>query len=260
MPKIIASVIIVLMVSAALRTAIAADEPTATPYRPTVSTPAALSEAGWLELEAGGQQTSGGASSRRESIPYTLKLAFTPDWGVRIGGEGWVRDLGTDGTRLSGFGDTAFIVKRRFALNDKAAFGLEGGVNFPTAKEGLGSEKANYLLTGIYSADLGEYHTDLNLSATRFGKSVPDEGRIQTGWAASLSRPLANTWGVAGEFSGTYQKGIPSTAQFLAAVSYNYSKRVVFDAGVAAGLNRASADWSLFAGVTLLINKVHSPW
>ena len=55
MPKIIASVIIVLMVSAALRTAIAADEPTATPYRPTVSTPAALSEAGWLELEAGGQ-------------------------------------------------------------------------------------------------------------------------------------------------------------------------------------------------------------
>ena len=235
---------------------LAADEPSATPYRPTVSTPANLSEPGWLELELGGQRTSGGDSARHDSMPYTLKYAFSPDWGVRVGGDAWVGEVGTDGSRLSGFGDTALIVKRRFALNDDAAFGLEGGVNLPTAKDGLGSGKANYLATGIYSANLGEYHADLNLSATRLGQIAAGESHWQTAWAASLSRALGERWGVVGELSGTYRKNVPSTAQFLAATSYSYSKRVVFDVGAAAGLSRASADWSLLAGVTLLIGKI----
>lgn len=55
MPKIIASIMIALAISAQLSAAIAADEPSAAPYRPTVSTPANLSEPGWLELEAVGQ-------------------------------------------------------------------------------------------------------------------------------------------------------------------------------------------------------------
>jgi hypothetical protein len=236
--------------------ALGADDPSATPYRPTVSTPANLSEPGWLELELGGQRTSGGDLARRDNIPYTLKYAFTPDWGLRVGGDAWVREVGADGSKLSGIGDTAVIVKRRFALNDNAAFGVEGGVNLPTAKDGLGSGKADYLVTGIYSANLGDYHTDLNLSGTRLGQIASDESRWQTAWAASLSRALGERWGVAGEFSGTYRKSVPSTAQFLAAASYNYSKRVVFDAGAAFGLARASADWSLFAGVTLLIGKI----
>ena len=248
--------IIALALSGAAAVTSAAGEPSATPYRPTVSTPANLSEPGWLELELGGQRNSGGDSTRRDSVPYTLKYAFTPDWGVRVGGDAWVQEVGTDGSRLSGFGDTALIVKRRFALNDNAAFGLEGGVNVPTAKDGLGNEKADYLLTGIYSTDLGEYHTDLNLSATRLGRIGTGESRWQTAWAASLSRAFGDRWGVAAEFSGTYRKSVPSTAQILGAVSYNYSKRVVFDVGAAAGLNRASPDWSVFAGVTLLIGKI----
>src|SRR5437016_3240382 len=44
----------------ATQTLLAADEPAATPYRPSVSTPAALSEPGWLEGELGWQRTSGG--------------------------------------------------------------------------------------------------------------------------------------------------------------------------------------------------------
>jgi len=34
--------------------------PTATPYRPTVSNPATLSEPGWLEMELGWQTTKSG--------------------------------------------------------------------------------------------------------------------------------------------------------------------------------------------------------
>lgn len=236
--------------------ALAADEPSATPYRPTVSTPANLSEPGWVELEAGGQRINGGESTRRESIPYTLKYAFTPDWGIRIGGDAWVRQSSADGSRLSGIGDTSVIAKRRFAVSDDQAIGIEGGVNLPTAKNGLGSTKADYLITGIYSASLSEYHTDLNLGATRLGQAADGESRTQFTWATSLSRALTERWGIAGEFSGTYRTHVPSTSQFLVAASYNYSKRVVFDAGVAVGLNRASPDWSVFSGMTVLIGKV----
>jgi len=164
--KRLAIVMFAVSLDFAMSGASAVDEPGVTPYRPTVSTPASLSEPGWLELELGGQRTRGGDSARRDSTPYTLKYAFTPDWGVRVGGDAWIRELSTDGFRVSGFGDTAVIGKRRFARSETSAFGLEGGVNFPTAKDGLGSGKADYLLNGIHSADWGVFHTDINLGMT----------------------------------------------------------------------------------------------
>src|SRR4051812_1440755 len=72
------------------------DSPSATPYRPSVSTPAALSAPGWLEVEAGLQHDHDSAVVRRDSAPLTLKLAFTPDWGVRIGADAWVRSRDDD--------------------------------------------------------------------------------------------------------------------------------------------------------------------
>src|SRR5664279_5250498 len=56
-------------------------EPSTTPYRPSVSTPAALSAPGWLEIEAGFEHDHAGAGMR-DSVPATFKLAFSPDWGV----------------------------------------------------------------------------------------------------------------------------------------------------------------------------------
>ena len=125
----VAALLIVFTHSAA-----AAEEPAATPYRPSVSTPATLSAPGWLEVEFGVQRVEGGDGARRDSLPYTLKLAFTPDWGVRVGGDLHVTNTDSDGTRLSGVGDTALMLKRRFAVNEDAAFGVEVGVISATAK------------------------------------------------------------------------------------------------------------------------------
>ena len=62
--------------------------PAVVPYRPSVSTPAQLSAPGYLELEAGGLRATGpDRGVARTTLPYTLKLAFTPDWGVRVGGD-----------------------------------------------------------------------------------------------------------------------------------------------------------------------------
>ena len=230
--------------------------PAVVPYRPSVSTPAQLSAPGWLELEAGGLRAAGPDSgSSRSTLPYTLKLAFTPDWGVRVGGDAWVRQAEA-GQSQSGVGDTSVVLKRRFAVSDATAWGLELGEAFPTAKSSIGIGHAQTTVNGIFSSDFAPaWHTDLNVNETHLGGSGPGSA-WQTGWAAAVSRSLSDAWGAVGEFSGTRQAGTASQAQFLAAASWNESNAAVFDFGAAHGLNNASPRWQVFAGVTLRLAKI----
>ncbi len=234
------------------------DSPSTTPYRPSVSTPAALSAPGWIEIEAGFEHDHAGAGARRDSVPATIKLAFTPDWGIRIGGETWVRQR-DDASRTSGFGDTGIVLKRRFAIDEQQAFGLEAGVTVPTAKQGLGtgSGKPDYSINAIYSADFaGSWHTDLNLVTTRLGQIDPGASRAQVLWAASLSRALNEQWGIVGELSGTHESGIAGSSQFLFAASYNLSKQLTLDAGAARSLRSGPPEWSAFTGLTWLAMRL----
>ena len=230
----------------------AGDQPSVTPYRPSVSTPAALSAPGWLEIEAGVLHARGSATTRRDSLPYTLKLAFSSDWGVRLGGDAWVRQTDEAGQRITGGGDSSVVLKRRFGVDDASAFGLEAGATLPTGRRGISSGKSDYSIGGIYSADVGQYHTDINLVFTRIGTVDPGTNRTQTLWAASLSKSLTERWGVVGELSGTHQGGVDSTRQLLFAASYNVSKSLTLDAGLARSLRSGAPDWSVFTGLTVL--------
>jgi len=236
--------------------AFAEDAPSVTPYRPSVSTPAALSAPGWLELEAGVQMDRGDASVRRDSLPYTLKLAFTPDWGIRLGGEAWVRARDETGGSVSGAGDTSVTLKRRFAIDEAHAFGLEAGATFATGHAGISGEKTAYTVNGIYSADIGDFHTDINLAATRLGVADPGTSRTQALWAASLSKSVNDRWGWVGELSGTHQGGAGSQSQVLGAASYNVSKTLTLDAGLARAFGSGERRWSFFAGMTMLTGHV----
>jgi hypothetical protein len=238
-------------------TAFAEDvQPSVTPYRPSVSTPAALSAPGWLEVEAGVQSDRGDASVRRDSLPYTLKLAFTPDWGIRLGGEAWVHTRDEVGNAVSGAGDTSVTLKRRFAIDDAHAFGLEAGATFPTGHAGISGEKTAYTVNGIYSADIGDFHTDINLAATRLGLADPGASRTQMLWAASLSGAVNDRWGWVGELSGTHQGGAGSQSQVLGAASYNASKTMTLDAGLSRALGSGERRWSVFAGMTVLMARL----
>jgi hypothetical protein len=237
--------------------AAADDEPAAVPYRPSVSTPAALSTPGWIEVEAGLLHEHDGSPASRDSVPATIKLAFSPDWGVRVGADAWVRQRDDAGQRTSGVGDTAVVVKRRFAVDDASAFGLEAAVVLPTARRGLADGQAAYGVNGIYSADFaGRWHTDINVVATRAGAVEPGTSRLQWLGAAALSTALDDHWGVVGELSGTNQRGVDSTRQFLVAASYNVSKRLVLDAGAARSLRSGAPMWSAFTGFTWLAGRV----
>lgn len=231
--------------------------PPVVPYRPSVSTPAQLSAPGYLELEAGGLRATGPGSDSgmsRTTLPYTLKLAFTPDWGIRVGGDAWVRQRAF-GQSDSGVGDTAVVLKRRFAVSDATAWGLELGETFPTAKSSIGIGHAQTTINGIFSSDFAPaWHTDINLNATHFDSSNQD-APWQVGWAAAFSRTLTDAWGAVGEFSGTHQSTVDTT-QFLAAASWNQSPAAVFDFGFARGLNGQTPRWQVFAGMTVRLGKV----
>ena len=246
-----------LMLACALfaRTAAADEEPAATPYRPTVSNPADLSAPGWLEIETGVQRDKG-SDARTVSVPYLLKYAFTPDWGVLVGGDAYLRNTAADGTTASGFGDTQFLVKHRREVAEGRAFGFEAGVRAPTAKAALGSGMTDYLFNGIFSTDLGAAHLDVNVGPTWVGRRDPGTGRIEWNAAAALSTAIAEGWNIAGELSGTRRQGEANQSQFLMAVAWSASKRTVFDAGFVRGIGDSSLKWSAFAGVTMLVGQL----
>lgn len=233
----------------------AADAPEVTPYRPSVSTPAELPTPGQLELEFGGQRQKQG-SARDDSLPYLFKLAFTKEWGVLLGGDAqvWTRD--EQGMREHGVGDTSITLKRAFIISDARAFGLELGARLPTAKSTLGSGKTDYTVNGIYSQDIRRLHLDINLNATRIGAPEAGSGRVETGLAAALSAPLGRNWSGVAEWSGTRRNGAQSTAQFLAALSWNPGQKFAIDAGFAKGLNSASPDWTFFTGFVIPVAKL----
>jgi hypothetical protein len=237
----------------------AAQEVAVTPYRPTVSTPAALSAPGWLEGEAGLQSLGDATPSRRDSVPYTLKFAMSDDWGVRLGGELLVNDPSVDSGGDTGIGDTSVILKRRFVLNERSAFGLEAGATVATAASGLhsGSGKTDYGVTLIYSTDFGSaLHADVNLGLSRLGLIGAGESRHEALWALALSDAVGPRWGIVGELSGNHQVGTDSRGQILFAGTYSPSKRVTWDFGTARGITAATPAWTVFAGATFLLYRL----
>lgn len=230
-----------------------------TPYRPTVSNPATLPAPNWLEVEIGANRQEPGDGGRRTSLPYLLKYAFSPDFGILLGGDGQVAQADGAGNRLRGMGDTQLLLKHRWQLgegDDAPALGLEWGVKSPTAKTGLGSGNTDFTANGIYSAEFAGNALDLNIGAARLGASEIGTSRTQWSWAASLARSLDEHWGIAGELSGITRCGTSPENQALFAIGYALSKRVVLDAGIAIGVSRAAADRSLFFGVSFLLENL----
>ncbi|CAN5422806.1 hypothetical protein BH11PSE11_BH11PSE11_01610 [soil metagenome] len=233
-------------------------EPAATPYRPSVSAPAAMSEPGWLDMEFGWQRSKGGGDRIRESFPVAAKLAFNKDWGVVLNSELGVRRTDFSDAVFTGMGDVTLLLKHRMpTASEDAAWGIMAGAKLPVAKDSIGSGKTDLILNGIYSTDFsGNNHLDANLGVTRLGAYSPGESRNQYGWAAAFAHNLNEQWSVFVEPSGTYRRGASSTAQIMSGASYSYSKRAVFDFAVARGLAAAAPAWQVQAGVTVLLGRL----
>jgi hypothetical protein len=250
-----ARLLVALLATSAVQAAWAKDELSVNPYRPSVSNPADLPPPGQLELEFGGLREKRG-DARESSLPYLFKLGISKEWGVLLGGDAHVWSRDEQGQREQGVGDTSLFLKRFFSVSDSTGLGLELGVKAATAKEALGIGKEEYTVNGIFSQDIGRLHADVNLNATRVGNPEPGSARLRKGLSAALSNQFANDWTGVAELSGEHRRGIPGTAQFLAAVAYSPDKRYSIDFGLAKGLNKASPDLSVFGGVVVPLGKL----
>ncbi|HZP65929.1 MAG TPA: hypothetical protein VFB32_06435, partial [Rudaea sp.] len=137
------------------------------------------------------------------------------------------------------------------------AFGIETGPQLPTAAHALGIGKPAWLFNGIVSANVGSVHVDLNAGGVRYTARVPGASAWRNAWAGAASWPLGADWGAAVELSGDARRGVDHGHQALIALNYNASPHLVFDAGVARGLDRGGHDASLFAGATFLLADFH---
>ncbi len=225
-----------------------------TPYRPSVSTPAQLPYPGQLEFELGGLAANDG-ESRRNTLPYLLKLAFNQDWGLLIGGDGYVWTGGEVG-RFNGVGDTSITLKRAWIVNSANAFGMELTAKIPTAKETIGTGRADYEVNTIYSADFGPVHMDANLNATQLGFVDPGSSRTQFGGASAFTVSLSERWAILGELSGTHQAGADNGVQLLTALTFSPSKILTFDFGVARAFRPRPAANLLSIGVVLPLARL----
>ena len=235
--------------------ALLADAPEVTPYRPTVSNPAALPVPGFLEVEAGVAQEREGSGNQLFSVPYLLKYAFNEDFGVLLGGDAYLNQLDEQGNRQTGIGDTVAQIKLRRAWSDSVALGMETGVRFATAKTGLGTGKNDYILNAIVSVAPGKLNVDVNVGYTHLGLAADGQGRGVINWATALSGKFAGPWGWATELSGAGQHGTRGSTQALAAVTYQPARTLVFDAGFSHDLNGYTNQATVFSGLSLLFDR-----
>lgn len=226
-----------------------------TPYRPSVSNTAFLPQTGQLELEAGFTR-SRSEGLYRDTLPYLLKLAFNPRWGVLLGGDAHIRQQNDDGSTQRGIGDTSITLKYAYALDEKRALGLEFGNKLPTAKFGLGSGKTDVVLNGIWSYDDGSRALDINLNTSRLGFAEPGSSAWQTGLSAAASWTVMEKTDLTAELSTAYRRGTASQHQLLIALSYSPTPKMTLDIGFTRGLAAGSPDWSVFTGIVIPLGKL----
>ena len=233
--------------------------PAVVPYRPSVSTPAQLSAPGYLELEAGGLRATGPDSgSSRTTLPYTLKLAFTPDWGIRVGGDAWVRQAAPGEHATAACGDTSVVLKRRFAVSDATAWGLELGEKFPTAGSTLRQRprrhhRQRHLQQRLRAGLAHRHQPQRDAPGRAVGPAARLAGRLGRGGLAHAHRRLGRGRRVLRHAPGRHA---PAPRSSWPRPAGTQSPAAVFDFGAARGLNDASPRWQVFAGVTVRLAKL----
>lgn len=230
-----------------------AESLSATPYRPTVSNPAELSALHHLELEFGAQFSQFAEPERRSSLPFLAKYPFAERWGVLIGGDAWLETTDAAGSG-NGYGDTALALKYYHPVSETLALGVEAGVLLPTASRSVEEGRTDYLANLIASQDIGSLRVDANFGAIL--QPYPhgrDEDDHAYSWALAVSQPLTARWGMAVELSGVVYPRQPASSQLMLTADYAWAPWLVLDVGHTVGFTRASDDYGVFAGFTVLV-------
>ncbi|MGE5323974.1 MAG: hypothetical protein ACM3SW_13980 [Actinomycetota bacterium] len=233
------------------------DEPAANPGRPTVSTPATLTPAGYFQFETGilGAQRSGAFADRtgvNEVVKFTatkrLELLFASepavfsDLGNRHSSDPGGISLGAQAVLLPGTEHRPTVSVSYFrAVYDGTAPDLD-----------IGSSRNSALL--LLSTDLRKWHVDTNyIFNEQLDNSVR---RAQFGQTLSVAHPISGKLSWTGElwhFTQPFLHG--HAAGFLTGPAYSVTPKLVLDIGFNRGLTSTSTRWEFFTGFTYLLPK-----
>jgi len=231
--------------------------PAANPGRPTVSTPATLTPAGYLQFESGvlGAQRSPEFADRtafNEVIKFAplSRLQFIVQTEPLVGS-----DLGDHNSRDPGgisLGMQVMLVPgkgHRPTISASYFRSVYGG----TAPDlDIGSSRNSAII--LLSTDFGKFHIDTNYM---FNEQIDQAvHRGQFGQTLSVSHPVKGRLGFGAEiwhFTQPFQQS--NCVGLLMGPTWTPRPNIVFDAGFNRGLTSTSTRWEFFAGVTYLLPK-----
>ena len=235
------------------------DEPAANPGRPTVSNPATLAPAGYLQFENGvlGAATSPEFSTRygfneviKLAVSRRLEFIEASEPAVHYTSNGVI----ANGTAEVFLGAQVVLMPGEAARPTLAVSYSHRAYDGGAPELDVGSPRNSTIFYA--SADVKGFHYDANAVFNEVIDEVPDVHRLQFGQTLSISHPIGKGFAVSGEIWRFTQPFMHGNAMGnLWAVSYTARKNLVFDAGFNRGLTSSSTHWEAFAGFTYLLPK-----
>ena len=237
------------------------EEVQANPGRPTLSTPATLTPAGYLQFENGVLTTRHSPEfSSQTNINEVVKLSFgrrlqlftsfQPVVEYRVGRPTIVTGIsgvsaGLQAVLFPGEGPRPTV-----AISYTRAIYGGSPPDFD-----IGSPLNSVVL--LTSADVKKFHYDINFFSNDIKQGQVH--RPQFGQSLSVAHALGQKLQLVGELYHFTQPFLHAhAATNLWALSYSPSKVLVFDGGFAHGLTATSTRWQVFAGFTYLLP--HKLW
>ncbi len=189
------------------------------------------------------------------SLTLTYGLFERMDMGI---GSGYLFIHPAEGKKVNGFSDTPLKVKYRF-LDQKdwiPAFAVSGTLIIPTASKskGLGSGKVDFNINTIFQWNLSKRWQ----LYTNFGYTVIGEHKVNDEFNYSIAGQfvLSDKWALVGEIFGVNNfNGHKRDDPISGLVGMQHiliSDKLVLDAGVEIGMNKAAPDFRLSVGLTFL--------
>ena len=224
--------------------------------RPLTTDDAWTVEKGEFELEIGVDATRQDNHDRVYCPSSTLTYGLLERMDVGIG-SGYLFVHPKEDKKERGFSDTELKVKYR-PIDEKGwrpAFALTGILKIPTAKEskGLGSGKTDFGINAILTKNFGErLALHLNLGHTFIG-----EHHVDNEWNYSLAAQfiLTKKWALVGEvmeINNLNGRRGDDPRSGLIGTYYLITDKIIWDAGLEIGMNKAAPDFRLTTGLTLL--------
>jgi len=229
--------------------------PEANPGRPTVSTPATLTPAGYIQFETGTLAANHSPEfSSRYGLNEVIKLSVVSRLELLAAAEP-IAHFTTDG--IPGNRAAEVFLGAQVVLSPgEGSKPTIAASYFRKVYDGgapeldFGSPQNSFLL--LASGDVKKFHYDAN---AMFNEMIQDGvRRVQFGQSLSISHHLVGNFALSGEiwhFTQPFLRG--HAVGNLWAVSYTARKTLVFDAGFNRGLTSTSTRWEAFIGFTYLL-------